>query len=331
MSFWNLRRRSDTSFQHEVRRNRPEARPEFVSMLAGRLTGVRGASRPRLVAAFVATALLLIALVALGGISYAAGGAGSAVSGLADTFTLKSSATSANSPASDQYNIGPCTLGYPDNSHNPRSSVVFNESTVLKGFSVVGTTGTPGVAAWYSDEHALLLGLEPPNVTDMTEPPSVQDAATKTARVHNPQVGNLTAFDGGGRPFFPAAFVTKITPPNTTGRQGDWQQQNDNTKAQSPQDLFGTWKHATQGTDIGSMNDPPANNSFGPGADTPPSGLKYEKYRTEVRWDLFSLKDQNGAPITAHNAYRVEFMVHDGDQNKQGGDVGQACVNITIP
>ena len=64
---------------------------------------------------------------------------------------------------------------------------------------------------------------------------------------------------------------------------------NDNTKAQPPQDLFGTWKHATgDGLDIGSQNDPPANSTYGPGADTPPPGLSSQKYKTEVRWDLFS-------------------------------------------
>ena len=333
MSLWNKRR--DASLEREVRRNRPEARPEFVAMVGKKLTGGRvAATRPRVAIALVVTALLAIALVALGGVSYAKGGAGSAVSGLANTLTLSSSATSASSPASDQYGIGECQLNYPDNSHLPRSAVVFNESEVLRGFSIVGTAANPGVAAWYSDEHALLLGIEPPNVTDMyptPEPPAIYDAATKTARAHNPEVGSLTATDSKGRPLFPAAFVTKITPPNEGGRQGDWQQQNDNTTAQKPQDLFGTWKHATQTTDIGSQNDPPANNTFGPGADTPPTGLKYEKFRTEVRWDLFSLKDQFGQPITAHNAYRVQFMVHDGDQNKDGGDVGQACVNITIP
>ncbi len=31
------------------------------------------------------------------------------------------------------------------------------------------------------------------------------------------------------------------------------------------------------------------------------------------------------------HTYRLQFMVHDGDQNKTGGDVGQACVNVDIP
>jgi len=27
----------------------------------------------------------------------------------------------------------------------------------------------------------------------------------------------------------------------------------------------------------------------------------------------------------------MEFMVHDGDQNKAGGDAGEACVNVVVP
>ena len=27
----------------------------------------------------------------------------------------------------------------------------------------------------------------------------------------------------------------------------------------------------------------------------------------------------------------IQFMVHDGDQNKTGGDVGQLCVNVNVP
>jgi hypothetical protein len=42
-------------------------------------------------------------------------------------------------------------------------------------------------------------------------------------------------------------------------------------------------------------------------------------YGAEVRWDLTQL-----GLIPGHS-YRVYFMVHDGDQNKSGGDVGNAC------
>jgi hypothetical protein len=33
--------------------------------------------------------------------------------------------------------------------------------------------------------------------------------------------------------------------------------------------------------------------------------------------------------LVAGHRYRAQFIVHDGDQNKDGGDVGQACVNLT--
>jgi hypothetical protein len=31
-------------------------------------------------------------------------------------------------------------------------------------------------------------------------------------------------------------------------------------------------------------------------------------------------------PLLPTHTYRLQFLVHDGDQNKTGGDVGQACV-----
>jgi hypothetical protein len=31
------------------------------------------------------------------------------------------------------------------------------------------------------------------------------------------------------------------------------------------------------------------------------------------------------------HSYRLEFMVHDGDQNKTGGDAGEACMTVVIP
>jgi len=126
--------------------------------------------------------------------------------------------------------------------------------------------------------------------------------------------------DGFDRPLYPAAFVTDITN-NAASRVGDWQQNDNNNLAQGPQDLFGTWKNAIKsGTSITPGNDPPANSTYGPGADTAPAGIVYEGYRTEVRWNLASLKDENGNPVQAGHSYRIVFMVHDGDQNKTGGD-----------
>jgi hypothetical protein len=164
----------------------------------------------------------------------------------------------------------------------------------------------------------MTLGVNP-GVTAMTANP---DHAV------NPNVGDTTAADPSGRPEFPAAFVTDITSdPNS--RAGDWQQQSDNTNAKSPSDVYGTWKAANRsGTSITPGPDPAKNNwNLGMAADTPSGGfaaLKNEGYGTEASWSFTKLG------LTSGNTYRVQFMVHDGDQNKTGGDAGEACVNVTI-
>jgi hypothetical protein len=53
--------------------------------------------------------------------------------------------------------------------------------------------------------------------------------------------------------------------------------------------------------------------------------LTNEGYGTEVAWDISSL-----GLIPGHT-YRVQVIVHDGDQNKCGGDAGQGCATIYIP
>jgi hypothetical protein len=37
-----------------------------------------------------------------------------------------------------------------------------------------------------------------------------------------------------------------------------------------------------------------------------------------------------GLALILNHVYRFQFMVHDGDQNKVGGDSGQACVNAVF-
>jgi hypothetical protein len=81
--------------------------------------------------------------------------------------------------------------------------------------------------------------------------------------------------------------------------------------------------------------DPSSNGTnFGPGAPvgTYPAGLSAQGYTTDVVWNLSNATVPTTAatPVgyDASHAYRALFMVHDGDQNKTGGDVGQACVNI---
>jgi hypothetical protein len=50
-----------------------------------------------------------------------------------------------------------------------------------------------------------------------------------------------------------------------------------------------------------------------------------EGYGAEARWNISSLN------LTPGHHYRFYFIVHDGDQNKTGGDVGQDCVFLTMP
>ena len=75
-------------------------------------------------------------------------------------------------------------------------------------------------------------------------------------------------------------------------------------------------------------NDPAANDwNLGAGSDTPSVGfasLTNQGYGIEVRWNV------NALGLLSGHTYRLQFMVHDGDQNKTGGDVGQACALVAI-
>src|SRR5207247_1482101 len=146
---------------------------------------------------------------------------------------------------------------------------------------------------------------------------------------------NQGGTDFSDRPIFPALFVTDITN-NPDNRSGDWQQGNDN--AHTPDELFGTWKAAVRTTDqthnppvvtITPDADPAKNNwNLGPGSDTPPGGfgsLTNQGYGAEAKWTAQGLGRQPG------HIYRLVFTVRDGDQNKTGGDTGEACVNLFIP
>src|SRR5262249_25238892 len=76
---------------------------------------------------------------------------------------------------------------------------------------------------------------------------------------------------------------------------------------------------------------PPAKNSWnlGPGADAAPAGLANEGYGAEIRWNLADLQAR-GVLIPGHT-YRFYVIVHDGDQNKVGGDCGQASFTYFYP
>jgi hypothetical protein len=234
-----------------------------------------------------------------------------------------------------------CTLGYPDNSNLPNSGRAFNESEVLRAYAFVNSAQE--VRAWYSDEHAMLLGqrriilkIPPPTGTLTFDHTFAAMGSNPGSAIGTPLVaigssvmsGDGAATDPYGRPLFPAVFITDITN-DPTARTGDWQQ---GGTPYRPSKLFGTWKGVVETVDYTknpakssfvSDNDPAKNNTnLGAGANAIPAGAANQGYSTEIVWSAASL----GLNPT-HN-YRLQFMVHDGDQNQTGGDVGQACMNI---
>ncbi|GEM_PF-2182310 len=229
-------------------------------------------------------------------------------------------------------NTGSCVLGYPFSSSNPLTSVVFNESTVLDWVDPSQATMNDTIRLFAADEHAILLGVHNNNL-------SVSALPANPGHVTSPSIGDPSVTDPSGRPIFPSLFITDITGltdnashTDPTYRAGDWQF---GGAPQAPNDIFGTWKGASvSGTTITTDADPTTKNNWtlGTGSDTPSvgfSGLTNEGYGAEVRWNVNNLLF-NGQPLQPGHTYRIQLMVHDGDQNKSGGDVGQACATVTI-
>ncbi len=223
--------------------------------------------------------------------------------------------------------------GYPAAGGSPLSSVEFNESEVLRAIQATGGWPTATIRVFYNDEHALTLGVRQVIVnaangttkTDYpisalaTNPGSATDPKTGTNDLAGPQSG----LDVSKRPMWPALFVTDITS-NPDARSGDWQQ---GGRPHGPNAVFGTWKGAVRTVDATVMPnlititpdpDPMKNNWMLAGGDPVPAGLTVnEGFGTEVVWNV---------PLIPRRSYRLQAMVHDGDQNKAGGDSGEACV-----
>jgi hypothetical protein len=223
--------------------------------------------------------------------------------------------------------------GYPYASSTPLTSVVFNEVEVLRAIEPAGAIPTAIVRLFYSDEHALTLGVRRVAVktasgttnTDYpvsaltSNPGSVTNAQVGTTEL----VGDQSGLDQSLRPMWPVLFLTDVTA-DATSHAGDWQM---GGVPVAPTEVFGTWKAAVRTVDktvtpntvtITPDADPTKNNwNLGPGADPVPTGISGEGFSAEVRWDV---------PLTPGHSYRLQVMVHDGDQNKAGGDSGEACV-----
>jgi hypothetical protein len=198
---------------------------------------------------------------------------------------------------------------------------------------------------WYTDEHAMTLGVNQVTViaangTATTTNYPVTALNGDPGFAANPAIGTTATTgdqagtDPSGRPLAPSLYITDITnDPNS--RSGDWQY---GGTAIAPSAVFGTWKSFAKTVDytrgglvtLTGANDPaPNGTNLGPGADKPPPGLANGGYTAEVRWNLNDLVRQ-GVLIPGHN-YRFYVMVHDGDQNKTGGDVGQASYQVNNP
>jgi hypothetical protein len=240
--------------------------------------------------------------------------------------------------------LGDGLQDYPYPSSNPLTSVAFNESSVLKGAALDTTNGYFDV--WYSDEHALALGIGSITVKtasgSTTTNYSIAQMNGDPAVAHNPAIGSTATTgdqagtDVSGRPMAPSLFITDTTnDPNN--RSGDWQW---GGQAYAPSDVFGAWKSFTRTVDytagttptvsVTTSLDPAKNNwNLGAGADAVPTGLTSEGYGAEIRWNLNDM--YTAGILQAGHTYRFYVIVHDGDQNKVGGDAGQASFTYTLP
>jgi hypothetical protein len=235
------------------------------------------------------------------------------------------------------------TATYPFPSSNPLTSVAFNESGVLEASKLDAANGTFDV--WYSDEHALALGVRQVNVKTAAGTTTTNYAVTamtsNPGAAANPSVGTTATTgdqagtDTSGRLIAPSLYITDITT-NPNSLSGDWQY---GGTAVAPSAVFGAWKsfvrtvdytQATPTVSVTADVDPVKNGwNLGPGSDAPPSGTANQGYGAEVKWDLNALYAQH-VLIPGHN-YRFYVIIHDGDQNKTGGDAGQAAYNNVYP
>ena len=148
-----------------------------------------------------------------------------------------------------------CQMDYPYACANPRTSVTFNESEILRAFgtNVAGRHDT--IKVWYNDEQALALGVRrviviTPAGRTTTDYP-IATLTNNPGAAIRPLVG-ATALSGdqagidlSDRPMFPALFITDTTT-NPISKAGDWQF---GGTAIAPHAVFGTWKAVVRTVD----------------------------------------------------------------------------------
>jgi len=226
--------------------------------------------------------------------------------------------------------VGPVITecGYPFASSNALTNILFNESTVLAAIVPSGGYPFSSIQLFYNDEHAMTLGVNQTIINGVSTMFPVSPLTKSPDIVNMPQtgtnliLGHQAGVDPVGRPMWPALFITDITH-DVNNVSGDWQW---GGAPVNPTYVAGTWKGAVRtvdatGASITPDADPAKNNqNYGNGHTAPAGTLtKAEAYGAEVRWDL---------RLEAGHNYRFQVMVHDGDQNKIGGDSGEACVTF---
>jgi hypothetical protein len=222
--------------------------------------------------------------------------------------------------------------GYPTTTSNRLTATTFNENDVFRAIRPAGAWPNGVVQMFYNDEHAMTLGVRQVVVksssgtttTDYPVTPLTTDPGSSTSPQTgtNMLVGDQSGLDPSLRPMWPSLFITDISA-DPNNRSGDWQMGGVPT---APNAIFGSWKAAVRTVDntktpsavsITPDADPAKNNWMLAGGDTPPSGLANEGYGAEARWAV---------QLVPGHSYRLQVLVHDGDQNKGGGDSGEACV-----
>jgi hypothetical protein len=222
----------------------------------------------------------------------------------------------------------PMASGTNDNCGYPGSS--FNESITLCGIEAVGGGKQPAVVrAFYSDEHALTLGC-----ATSTYPVSPLNADPDS--VSYPQTGDPACVDNVMRPLRPVLYVTDITgDPSCTA--GDLQS---GGKPYDPVAVFGTWKSATEGANnqgtpvqmdpmsngwnLGTLADPVSASVMACAGLAGGGGSGGGGYRGGGGGGGFGAELRFEVGLVSGHSYRLQVMVHDGDQTR-GGDSGEAC------
>src|SRR4030095_11470502 len=226
--------------------------------------------------------------------------------------------------------VGPIVTecGYPYASANPLTDILFNESSVLAAIVPSGGFPFASIQLFYNDEHAMTLGVNETVINGVSTMFPVSPLTKSPDIVNMPQtgtnliIGQQAGVDPVGRPMWPALFITDITN-DANNVSGDWQW---GGAPVNPSYVAGTWKGAVRTVDATGASitpdvDPVKNNqNYGNGHMAPAGAITHpEGYGAEVRWDL---------RLEAGHNYSFQVMVHDGDQNKIGGDSGEACITF---